>query len=290
MKPVIVVHGGAGVKRREHEIMRPAAEAGHRVLLEGGSAVDAVIESVVAMEDDPQFNAGTGSYMDLEGGISMDASVMTSLGGIGAVAALSSVKNPVLVARKVMESPHVLLVGEGALRFARSCGFREYDPSTEKARTKLAEAREKLRKGDVPGWTREWSAHLGGDTVGAVAMDSTGEFACASSTGGTSTKLPGRVGDTPIVGSGFYAGPYGAVVCTGIGEEIMRGMLARSTYDLLAIGESSQGACERLALRHPDTIHVGIIAVSRSGWGAATNVEMAFRGMNAHSENAKNEP
>jgi len=278
MTRIIVTHGGAGAGKEYTDGTKAAAEKGMEYLRSGKSALEAVIEAIVVLEDDVRFNAGTGSYAKLNGEIEMDAALMDSNMNAGAVAAIRRVKNPIRVARAVMDSPHVLLVGNGAIDFARACGFPDYDPMTEKARKKLEEVKEKLKTGDLPPWAQKWKNFvypgLTG-TVGAVAMDDNTYFVAGSSTGGTSIMLPGRVGDSPQIGSGLYAGKHGAVTATGIGEEIIKRVLCKSIYDKIARGWHPQKACEFGIRQFPNEISVGVIAVSKKGAGVASNRDMA---------------
>jgi beta-aspartyl-peptidase (threonine type) len=183
----------------------------------------------------------------------MDASVMTGHDlGFGAVAAIRRVRNPVLVARRVMErSGHAFLVAQGAVRFARAQGFDDYDPITPEARTAFRRARAELRLG----------------TVGAVALDGEGRLAAATSTGGTLLKLPGRVGDTPLPGAGTYATRDAAASATGKGELTMRVLAAKSICDLVAAGIPVQEALRRVldAMRNTVGGDAGFIAVGRDG-------------------------
>jgi beta-aspartyl-peptidase (threonine type) len=220
--PAIIVHGGAGADPSQAPELRPgvraAALAGWRVLAAGGGALDAVERAVRALEDDPLFNAGRGSVLTRDGTIEMDASIMEGDRlQCGAVAALAGIANPVTVARKVLESRrHVLLVGAGALEFARAVGIPECEPAslvTDRQRKRHAEL---ARKPPAPG----------GGTVGAVALDRNGTIAAATSTGGTPGKLAGRVGDSALIGAGTYAdSSLGGVSCTGDGEAIIRVVL-----------------------------------------------------------------
>lgn len=271
----VVVHCGAGSTPSVQDAAEAAAERGAQVLREGGSALDAVVEAVVLLEDDERLNAGTGARMNLEGEVEMDASLMTSDLRCGAVAALRDVKNPIRVAREVMESPHVLLAGEGALRFARRRGIPPFDPATPRARRILEDARRKLETGDVPRWAPGWKEYASGDTVGAVARDDADGMAAANSTGGTILKLPGRVGDTPLIGCGLYAGPRGGVTATGVGEEIVRRVLCKTVYDALA-ERTPQEACDEGVALFPEDVPVGILAVAPRGWGASANTKMAW--------------
>ncbi|HWH76087.1 MAG TPA: isoaspartyl peptidase/L-asparaginase, partial [Candidatus Binatus sp.] len=213
--PSIIVHGGAGPIRDDSLAARldgckAAALAGWKILEAGGSALDASEAAVVVLEDHPLFNAGTGSTLNSLGKVETDAAIMSSESlRAGAVAALSGIKNPISLARRVLEDGrHVMLAGAGALEFARAMGFPEYSPES------LIVESEKQR----------WQSKHG--TVGCVAFDMNGKIAAATSTGGIFDKLPGRVGDSPLLGCGTYANEYGAVSCTGQGEAIMRLVLA----------------------------------------------------------------
>jgi beta-aspartyl-peptidase (threonine type) len=233
LRYAIVVHGGCGRWAPSDTAaalagVRAAVAAGRAVLAGGGTALDAVCAAVVALEDDPLFNAGTGSVLNRDGEAEMDASVMTGRElRAGGVAAIARVKNPVLVARKVMEAtPHVLLAGPAATEFARVHGFADYDPVT----------RASLRRFRV-----QASARAPG-TVGAVALDGAGTLAAATSTGGVSLKLPGRVGDSPIPGAGNYATAHAAASATGNGELMMRTLAAKTVCDLVAAGRTARTA------------------------------------------------
>jgi len=275
VEPIIVTHCGAGSTRTVRDAAARAGRAGTPALRRGGSALDAVLAATVVLEDDPRTNAGTGSRMRLDGSIQMDAAVMDSRLRAGAVAAISNVKNPVLVARQVMETPHMMLAGEWATRFAHANGLPPYDPATDQARARLERTKVELARKKVPSWARAWLGERGTDTVGAVARDGKGRFAAASSTGGISYMLAGRVGDSPIVGAGLYAGPDGAVTATGVGEEIWRVLLSKSVYDRLA-DVGAQAACDAGLDLFPDSVPSGIIAVGKDGLGEACNRAMAW--------------
>jgi len=243
----IAVHGGAGtIKRanlteeRERELeakLGEAAQAGHQILSQGGTSLDAVQAAVVILEDSPLFNAGKGAVFNAEGINELDAAIMDGATlNAGAVAALRRVKNPILAARAVMEnSPHVLLIGEGAEHFAQQSGLPQVDPSyfgTEPRREQLKKAQEKAKFG---------LGHNGipidelYSTVGAVALDINGNLAAATSTGGLTNKRWGRVGDVPIIGAGTYANNENcAVSATGHGEFFIRSVVA---YDICALME-----------------------------------------------------
>ena len=223
--PAIIVHGGAGPIKDDSLAARlagckEAALAGWQILMQGGDALDAVEAAVVVLEDNLLFNAGTGSTLNSLGKVEMDAAIMEGESlRAGAVAAVSGIKNPVKLARRIMEDGrHVMLAANGALLFAREMGFPEVPEES------LISEREKER------WL---NAH---GTVGCVALDSNGKLAVATSTGGIFNKLPGRVGDSPLLGCGTYANRYGAVSCTGHGEAIIRILMARGALQYLQDG------------------------------------------------------
>ncbi|HEY8209470.1 MAG TPA: isoaspartyl peptidase/L-asparaginase [Myxococcaceae bacterium] len=263
---VIAVHGGAGpiAPDDEGEAARRgcvlAARAGHALLRAGGSALDAVVEAVAVLEDDPLFNAGTGSVLNEDGEVEMDASVMEGESlRAGAVALVRTVKNPVRLARAVMErTQHVFLAGSGASALAREAGLQEADPRAFVVPKMAARwEREYNKRGlpPVPG------------TVGAVALDARGHVAAATSTGGISFKRRGRIGDTPLVGCGTYADDAsGAVSATGHGEHIIRVVLAKTACDLLEVGLPAERAAEAAIakLQRVDG-SAGLILVSRTG-------------------------
>jgi L-asparaginase / beta-aspartyl-peptidase len=223
--PAIIVHGGAGPIKDDSlperlQGCKDAALAGWKILDQGGSSLDAVEAAVMALEDNSLFNAGTGSTLNSLGQIEMDAAIMEGESlRAGAVAAVSGIKNPIKLARQIMEDGrHVMLAGNGALMFARQIGFAEVSSES------LISERERNR------WQ---NAH---GTVGCVAFDREGKLAVATSTGGTFKKLPGRVGDSPLLGCGTYANKHGAVSCTGHGEAIMRILMARAALEYLQNG------------------------------------------------------
>ena len=257
MQWAIVVHGGAGEWRSQDEAaavagVGAAVRSAAAGLAAGGTALDAAVAAVVALEENPLFNAGTGAALNRDGEIEMDACVMCGHDlRCGAVAALRRVRNPILVARSVMErTPHVMLAGEGALRFARAEGFAEYDPLRQRARD---------------AWLRKRTMSAG--TVGAVVLDHHGHLAAATSTGGVTMKLPGRVGDSPIPGAGTYAHTAAACSATGQGELMMRTVAAKDLCDRIARGEHPQTATEGLLRDMAAGVgaEAGFILVSRAG-------------------------
>ena len=233
----LAVHGGAGTLRRGemseeqaalyHAGLRRALSAGRDILAADGSALDAVTAAVIALEDDPLFNAGRGAVFTSAGTQEMDAAVMDGRDKrAGAVAGICGPKNPVLAARAVMEhSPHVLLIGEGGLAFCHAQGLafadREYFYTEARWRA-LQQMLERRRRGLADEDAGDDEARRHG-TVGAVARDRAGNLAAATSTGGMTGKLPGRVGDSPIIGAGTYADNDScAVSATGHGEVFIR--------------------------------------------------------------------
>jgi beta-aspartyl-peptidase (threonine type) len=257
MQWAILVHGGAGEWQRQDEAaavagVTAAVRGAATRLAAGESALEAVVAAVVALEDDPLYNAGTGAALNRDGEVEMDASVMCGHDlRCGAVAALRRVRNPVLIARRVMEhTGHVLLAGNGALHFAREAGFADYDPHTQRAHD---------------AWLRKRAMSAG--TVGAVALDRNGRLAAATSTGGVTLKLPGRVGDSPIPGAGNYANAAAACSATGQGELTMRVVAAKELCDRVAHGQHPQAAAQSLLAEMTAGVggQVGFILLSQAG-------------------------
>jgi beta-aspartyl-peptidase (threonine type) len=272
LHPGIIVHGGAGRKldmRAHRRGVRRAALAGHRVLLDGGSALDAVVAAVADMEDDATFNCGTGSALTLAGAVEMDAAVMTDDLRCGAVGALERVKNPILVAREVMErTDHVFLVGPGARRFARRRGFPPYDPVVPRRRKQYREMMERLARGGNPPYLpnlNSYAGQTGLGTVGAAARDARGRMAAATSTGAMMLHLPGRVGDTPIIGAGTYADAYGAISATGHGEEIIRLIWAARTAQMMRRMTAPRAVRLAVEMATESGCRGGLIAIDRRG-------------------------
>jgi len=237
MKPSLIVHGGAwdipdeAIDACKAGCQR-ALSAGWFILSAGGSALDAVEAAVVVLEDDPVFDAGFGSHLNLDGQVECDAIVMDGATlRAGSVAALKHLRNPIRLARKVLEHcPHMMLVAGGAERFAVEQGLPLCAPE-ELVADAERDAWLKCRN------SKHAAAHHRGHeqgTVGAVAIDREGRLFAATSTGGTCCKLPGRVGDSPLIGCGCYAdSEVGGVSCTGYGEAIMKVVLAKTTADFL---------------------------------------------------------
>ena len=265
----IALHGGAGTIARAQmtperdaeyrAALAAALEAGSEVLRNGGSALDAVQAAVELMEDDPLFNAGRGAVFTTEGTNSLDAAIMDGETlAAGSVAGASRTRHPIALARAVMErSPHVLLSGAGADEFAVSVGLEQVDPSYFFTERRWGQLLDVLTERGVPHPPRpagappapSASASLDLDdhrfgTVGVVALDSQGRIAAGTSTGGTTAKRWGRIGDAPIIGAGTYADSGCAVSATGTGEYFIRATVARDVCGRLAHGETIQQAAD----------------------------------------------
>lgn len=277
MEDVLLIHSGAGSDRSYNPRLERYA---HESFRQSG-ALDSVVEAVRMMEDDPDFNAGTGSVKRIDGTIQMDAAVMMA-GSIGSVVNIERVKNPILVARAVMEkTPHVMLSGDGAVAFARRIGYEDYDPSTPRTEELYRKALKILSgtEKDIPERYASYMKYAGifgipenKDTVGAVARVS-GKFAAAVSTGGSSPMMRGRVGDSPIPGAGLFAGEKGAVVATGIGEEIMRRSLCYSIYH--QIGTENLEDIIKREIDGFNGVLAGVIAITRDSYASYSNSSMA---------------
>jgi L-asparaginase / beta-aspartyl-peptidase len=245
MKPSLIVHGGAwDIPDESVEACRTACEralqAGWQILSCGGSALDSVEAAVTVLEDDPVLDAGFGSHLNLDGQVECDAIVMEGATlRAGAVAAVQRVRNPIQLARKVLEnSPHIMLVGEGAERFAAEHGVSMCAPDELVAEMER-DAWLKCRNSKHAA-----AYHRGHEqgTVGAVALDQRGALFAATSTGGTCCKFPGRVGDSPLIGCGCYAdSEAGGISCTGYGEAIMKIVMAKAAADFLRDASRIEG-------------------------------------------------
>ncbi len=242
MNPSLIVHGGAwDIPDEAMEACksgcRRALDAGWAILERGGSALDAIESAIVVLEDDPVFDAGFGSHLNLDGRVECDAIVMDGATlRAGAAATLQHIRNPIRLARAILEKcPHMMLTGEGAERFAKEQGIA------------LCAAEELVSAAEREAWSRckedkhAAQHHRGHEqgTVGAVAMDRAGRLFAATSTGGTCCKLPGRVGDSPLIGCGCYAdSEAGGVSCTGYGEAIMKVVMAKTAAEFLRLPET----------------------------------------------------
>jgi len=249
----LALHGGAGTltreaitedqERRIRDALGKAARAGYAVLEDGGAALDAITAAILVLEDAPEFNAGRGAVLTAEGKVEMDASIMTGHDlRAGAVASIRGVRHPILAARGVMErSPHVMLVGDGAEAFAREMQL-EFKPESWFVTEFRAEQLRRIQAAETAShssldetWQDSWFS-----TVGAVALDRSGNVAAATSTGGTSNKRFGRVGDSPIIGAGTYADNRAcAVSATGHGEYFIRYAVAHEICARMRLGGES---------------------------------------------------
>jgi beta-aspartyl-peptidase (threonine type) len=246
MRPSIIVHGGAwDIPQQTHEAHKrgclAAAEIGYGILTSGGSSLDAVEAAVRAMEEDTTFDAGKGSFLNRDGEVELDAIIMEGKDlRFGSVAAVQHVLHPITLARQVMEqTPHCMLVGDGALRFARQIGM-PLVPENELLTERELERWEQIRKEKGYG---QRAVFEGQGTVGAVAIDADGVIVAATSTGGTPNKMAGRVGDSPLVGCGAYADDESAgVSVTGLGESLMKIVMARRVCELVERGATPQHA------------------------------------------------
>jgi beta-aspartyl-peptidase (threonine type) len=290
LKPVIVVHGGAGTWQPERskpglEGVKRAAKKGFEILQKGGNAVDAVMEAVMVMEDDGAFNAGYGSSMNIEKGIEMEASIMDGKTlQAGAAGLLKDIKNPVRLARLVMEkTDHVFVVGEGAEKLAKTFNVERRNPVTE-LRLKYYEEQMKAflnGKFELPrlaGLVKNYPELFELETVGVVALDKNANVAAATSTGGFPLKMPGRIGDSPLIGCGNYAdNQAGACSATGVGEIAIRLVLAKTVCNYMENGKTAQEAAETAIKLVNDRIklgynHMGVISIDTHGRiGAAHN-------------------
>ncbi|PXF45169.1 Isoaspartyl peptidase/L-asparaginase [Gracilariopsis chorda] len=251
--PVIIVHGGAWAipdadKNATEASVRRAASIGYELLKQSNSSLDAVEAAVRHLEDDPLFDAGTGSCLTEEGTVEMDAAIMHEpASGLrsGAVAAISNTANPVSVARAVMEkTQHCLVVGRGADAFANHMGMAGATPQQLVTAEAQKEWKNLRRFGNAV-----QTLFNGHDTVGAVAMDVYGNLACATSTGGITGKMLGRVGDSPLFGSGLFCDrEAGACSTTGHGESIMQVCLARTALALVELRAMGPGQACKTAL------------------------------------------
>ncbi|WP_410682530.1 beta-aspartyl-peptidase [Citrobacter braakii] len=288
-KAVIAIHGGAGAITRallsqEQELryiqaLSDIVETGQRMLEDGRSALDVVTEAVRLLEECPLFNAGIGAVYTRDETHELDACVMDgNTLNAGAVAGVSHLRNPILAARLVMEhSPHVMMIGEGAENFAIAQGMERVSADIFSTPERYAQLLAAQSAGetvlDHSATPLDENNKMG--TVGAVALDMFGNLAAATSTGGMTNKLPGRVGDSPLVGAGCYANNASvAVSCTGTGEVFIRALAA---YDIAALidygGLSLSEACERVVMEKLPALggSGGLIAVDHEG-----NVALPF--------------
>ncbi|HTT33470.1 MAG TPA: isoaspartyl peptidase/L-asparaginase [Methylomirabilota bacterium] len=293
VNPVLLVHGGAWAIPDELVAahlngVRNALNAGWAILQSGGSALDAVEEAVVVMEDDEAFDAGRGSFLNREGKVQLDALVMDGAtlraGGVGCV---EHIANPIRAARKVLsESPHVYFVAEGAERFAQEhgiplCGNEDLVIPREVERLRMFQA-SAAQKQEL------FAPEISHDTVGAVALDMNGDIAAATSTGGTLNKAPGRLGDSSLIGCGCYADNQSAAASTtGWGEPIMKLVLAKWAADRVLSGNLPQWVAAEAMNHLKDRVngHGGIILLDAKGrFGLAHNTPRMAWGLRTHDK------
>ncbi|ATG20038.1 beta-aspartyl-peptidase [Ralstonia pickettii] len=304
--PILAIHGGAGTITRSdmsadkeaayQQALNDILAAGQRILVDGGSALDAVTEAVRLLEECPLFNAGKGAVLTSAGTYELDASIMdgTTLAA-GAVTCVKRLRNPILAARAVMEhSEHVLFTSEGAEAFAQAHGLELVEPDYYYTEARYAQWQRARQKDGMAMFLDHDAASLMAKpaepidpdskfgTVGAVACDAQGRLAAATSTGGVTNKKVGRVGDTPIVGAGCFANNVAAVSCTGTGEMFIRAVAA---YDVAAqmqyAGKSLADAADDVVMRKLVAIEGrgGMIAVDAQGNVALPfNTEGMYRG------------
>jgi beta-aspartyl-peptidase (threonine type) len=276
----VIVHGGAGTRVEDDPApylagCRAAAEAGLVTLMAGGSALDAAQAAAVTLEDDPNFNAGTGAALTSAGDVELDASCMDGATlRAGAVACVKTLRNPILAARRVCDhSPHVLMVGLGAEAFAREAGLPVYPNQLLVTPRQRARWEELHRRALLEGAD---AVRKGLGTIGACAVDAHGHVAACTSTGGTVYKRPGRVGDTPIIGAGTFADDQEAAASsTGVGEAILKVSMARAACLWVKGGHSPREAAALAVglLRARAQAEGGIIVASpdgRLGWACNT--------------------
>ena len=270
----IIVHGGAGYKPPPPEFVdgiKKSLEVGYEILNQGGSSTDAVESAIKVMEDDPQFDAGYGSFLNLFGEVEMDASIMKGDYSCGAVACVKNIQHPITLARKVMEeTEHVFIVGEGANLIAKALGFSYFDPISPSAREIWKEYKKKFLNGEellAYGKLRDFYKKTleGVGTVGAVALDDTGLITAGTSTGGIHLKLPGRVGDTPVIGSGTYATPWAGASSTGKGECIIKLTLAKRVVDLIEKHKPQEAVAKVKEFAEKMNCLCGLIALDKNG-------------------------
>lgn len=305
MRRVVLAHGGTGSTPELKDGTDEAVHVGMKVLREK-DPLAAVVAAVTVLEDDERFNAGTGSLPRFDGKtVEMDAAVMDSRRNYGAVSAIRAVKNPVQIARAVLDTPNNIVTGEGATRFARALGHAHHDPLRPHAVEKWRELVEKIMAGEdsvsdneweyealrkcwnyptpfEEVFPRRWKPRKGStsrtgatDTVGAVATDGK-SFAAAASTGGTIATLLGRVGDSPSTGAGIFAGECGCIAITGNGDHILRDRSATLVHEWLMDGFSAEAAVRRLSARYSGHTDVFAVVIGLEDHMAGGNREIAW--------------
>lgn len=272
MKPVVVSTWDFG---------REANDAAWKIISSGGNSLDAVEAGVKIPEADPKISSvGYGGFPDRDGRVTLDSCIMDHQLNCGSVACLEHIMHPSSIARLVMEkTPHVMLVGEGALQFALSQGFRKTNLLTPEAKAAWVEWLKTAEYKPVPNW------EINHDTIGMLALDKQGKLAGLCTTSGLAWKMHGRVGDSPIIGAGLYVdGEVGAATCTGLGEEMIRIAAAHSVVEAMRYGSSPQKACEtvmkRLKQKRGDALkgtQVAFLAIDNKGKIGAYSLVKGFQ-------------
>lgn len=298
-KIMFVMHGGAGtitrgsmtaeMEKDYRETMEKALRAGHAVLAHGGISLDAVVAGIRILEDSPLFNAGKGAVFTHDGKNEMDAAIMEGHGlRAGSVAGVTIIKNPILAARAVMEkSPHVMMAGKGAELFATKMGLEIVDPSYFWTERRWKSLQQELMKEQKSGTPRaalhgESDTHYG--TVGAAALDGNGDLAAGTSTGGTTNKQYGRIGDAPIIGAGTYADNASvAVSCTGAGEYFIRWTVAHDIaalvkYKGMSVEQAGNEVIHRKLEAVPGAEGGAIVLDGKGNFALPFNSEGMYRG------------
>lgn len=265
----LIAHGGVGNPRDNDGKVRQAIERGYE---DGMSAFEAVIAVVEELENDPSFNAGKGSKIRLDGSVQMDAAVQSEE-NVGAVVAIEEILNPIRVAEIVHDSPYLILAGDSATDLGKKRGLESGDLKTEDRKSELEEMREKIENKESLEDYKKFYDKIQGGTVGCAAFEE-GKFAAAVSTGGSSYCVRGRVGDSPLIGSGFFVGDNGAVVATGKGEEITKRLASKRCHDLIS-DLGLEEACNEVVEEFPEKHTIGLIAVDDKEAHSSANREMA---------------
>lgn len=279
----IIIHGGAwnipDESKQDHlNGVNAACKLGNEMLADSRSAID-VVEAVVSlMEDDPTFDAGTGSFLNQSGEVEMDAIIASQDFNLGSVCAIQNVKNPIKVARLVRDkSEHVMFAGRGASEFAYANGIEKYSPESLLVGRELE--RYEALKSEITFSTKTPFKRQGMGTVGTVVLDKLGNFAIGVSTGGTAKKLAGRVGDTPLWGAGGYVTPQGGAAATGFGESLIKVLMTQRVVNYISQRNSAKEACIH-SVADLDKFAEGlggVIALSKDGFGLAFNTpRMAY--------------
>lgn len=305
--PAAAAHAGLGTSaQRGTAACRAAVDAALAALGDGADALEAVVQGIRVMEDNPDLNAGLGSRVRLDGEtVQMDAVLVHSDGRFGAVGVVERVRNPILVARAVLDTPHLFIAGDGATRLARANGLPDFDPATTYRRDQIRKLRDHLVEKDLNlllerhnawaeyDWAKNWNFEKtlrelgiagGFDTVGVIARDRDGNFAAGLSTGGTEIMLRGRVGDVPVYGAGAWAGQHGAVAATGSGERIIENLTARNLHVELENGIPSQVAANRAVDKIRERGSAGLVVISPTDIVMSADREMAWAGRELDSK------